>query len=536
MRGAMIETIVKIDGRKEDFSPNKINKWGEWASKSLGNRVDWSSVVLHTVSTLSKETTSLLLQERLIKTCLEYNSWSYNRMAGRLYAALIYKKVFNGTIPTVKEVHRNLQKIGLMEYLDYSDEEYEQVEKIIDHSYDLKATHFELKQVREKYSIRNRITSEEYESQQFVYMRMAMSLAEDQPKERRMKDLESWYYHFAEKRINAPTPNYVNLGTPLRGFASCCLYTVNDNARSIGIGDHIAYTMTYMSAGIGAHHQIRSIGDSVKGGIIKHLGKLGYYRSLVGVIKANLQNGRGGAATTYYNMFDPEVETISQLKNPMSTEDKKIRSMDYNAGGNKFFARKAAKKEDIFLFNCFTAPDLYDAFYSDDKERFERLYEKYDNDPNFKKKYVSAREVLLTVLNEGFETGRAYLHWPDEMNRHTPFKEKIFSSNLCLSGDTLVSAKINEVFYDAIPIKELVNIYKKEGSDVEVLSRNIENEIDEYKKVTNGAMMNSNAKVIRITDEHTGISIRCTPDHKIFTQRGYVLAKNLKETDELLIK
>jgi ribonucleoside-diphosphate reductase alpha chain len=122
MRGAMIETIVKRDGRKEDFSPNKINKWGEWASKSLGNRVDWSSVVLHTVSTLSKETTSLLLQERLIKTCLEYNSWSYNRMAGRLYAALIYKKVFNGTIPTVKEVHRNLQKIGLMEYLDYSDE------------------------------------------------------------------------------------------------------------------------------------------------------------------------------------------------------------------------------------------------------------------------------------------------------------------------------------------------------------------------------------------------------------------------------
>lgn len=427
----MIETIIKRDGRKEDFSPSKINKWGEWASKSLGNRVDWSSVVLHTVSTLPKECTSILLQERLIKTCLEYNSWSYNRMAGRLYAALIYKKVFDGTIPTVKELHRKLQKVGLMEYLNYSDEEYEEVEKIIDHSLDLKATHFELKQVREKYSIRNRVTGQEYESQQFVYMRMAMSLAEDQPEHRRMEDLKRWYFHFAEKRINAPTPNYVNLGTPLRGFASCCLYTVNDNARSIGIGDHIAYTMTYMSAGIGAHHQIRSIGDPVRGGVIKHLGKLGYYRSLVGAIKANLQNGRGGAATTYYNMFDPEVEVISQLKNPMSTEDKKIRGMDYNAGSNKFFARKAAKKEQVFLFNCFTAPDLYDAFYSADEERFEKLYEKYENDPNFEKKYVSAREVLLTVLNEGFETGRAYLHWPDEMNRHTPFKETIYSSNLC---------------------------------------------------------------------------------------------------------
>jgi len=532
----MIETIVKRDGRKEDFSPNKINKWGEWASKSLGNRVDWSSVVLHTVSTLSKETTSLLLQERLIKTCLEYNSWSYNRMAGRLYAALIYKKVFNGTIPTVKEVHRNLQKIGLMEHLNYSDEEYVQVEKLIDHSKDLKATHFELKQIREKYSLMNRVTDEEYESQQFVYMRMAMALSEDQPKDRRMADVEAFYELLSNKVINAPTPNYVNLGTPLRGFASCCLYTVNDNAQSIGVGDHIAYTMTYMSAGIGAHHQIRSLGDPIRGGTIKHQGKLPYYKSLVGVVKSSLQNGRGGAATTHFSMFDPEVNLISQLKNPMSTEDKRIRGMDYSAGTNKFYARKAAKNEDVFLFNIFTAPDLYKAFYSSDEQLFATLYEKYENDDNFKKTYVNARNTLLTSLNEAYETGRSYLHWPDEMNRHTPFHDRIFSSNLCLSGDTLVSAKINEVFYDAIPIKELVNIYKKEGSDVEVLSRNIENEIDEYKKVTNGAMMNSNAKVIRITDEHTGISIRCTPDHKIFTQRGYVLAKNLKETDELLIK
>lgn len=427
----MIETVIKRNGHREEFFPSKINRWGEWASKTLGNKVDWSTVVLHTVSTLPKECTSEMLQERLIKTCLEHNSWSYNRMAGRLYAALIIKKLYNGKIPTVRDVHTRLQAAGLMEHLSFNEEEYEEVQKIIDHDLDFKSSHYELKQVREKYAIRNRITGEEYESQQFVYMRMAMALAEDQPKDRRMQDLKAWYFHFAEKRINAPTPNYVNLGTPHRGFASCCLYTVNDNARSIGVGDHIAYTMTYMSAGIGAHHQIRSIGDPVHGGTIKHLGKLGYYRSLVGAIKSNLQNGRGGAATTYYNAFDPEVDTISRLKNPMSTEDKKIRGMDYSAGFNKFFARKAAKNEEVFLFNCYTAPDLYKALYSSDDDAFAKLYAKYEADSSFVKKYVSAREILLTVLNEGYETGRAYLHWPDEMNRHTPFKETIYSSNLC---------------------------------------------------------------------------------------------------------
>lgn len=427
----MIETIIKRNGEREQFSPSKVNQWGEWASKSLGTKVDWSSVVLHTVSTLPKECGSQLLQERLIKTCLEYNSWSYNRMAGRLYAALIYKSLYNGNIPSVKTLHTKLKKLGLMEHLSYTDDEYTQVERLIDHNKDLKSPHFELKQVREKYSLRNRVTGEEYESQQFVYMRMAMALAEDQPDDRRMADLEAWYELFSNKVINAPTPNYVNLGTPLRGFASCCLYTTNDNARSIGIGDHIAYTMTYMSAGIGAHHKIRSVGDPVRGGVIKHQGKLPYYRSLVGAIKANLQNGRGGAATTYFSMYDPEVDVISQLKNPMSTEDKKIRGMDYNAGTNKFFARKVAKKEKVFLFNCFTAPDLYKAFYSDDEQLFETLYNKYEDDDSFKKIYISARDALIKILNEAYETGRSYLHWVDEMNRHTPFYESIYSSNLC---------------------------------------------------------------------------------------------------------
>lgn len=427
----MIEVIVKRDGSEEAFQPSKVNRWGEWASRTLGNYVDWPSIVLQTVSTLPKKCTSTMLQERLIKTCLDNDSWFYNRMAGRLYAAYIYKKLYNDDIPTVKSVHEALQSVGLMVGLDYSEAEYSEVEKIINHKLDLKASHYELHQVRTKYALRNRVNGDEFESQQFVYMRMAMALAEDQPKDRRMKDLAKWYEHFSMKRINAPTPNYVNLGTPLRGFASCCLYTTKDSAKSLAAGDHIAYTMTYMSSGIGAHINTRSVNDPVRGGVIKHQGKLNYYRALVGAIKANLQNGRGGAATTYYSAFDPEIEVITRLKNPMSTEDKKIRGMDYNFGSNKFFAKKVAMNQDVFLFNCFTAPDLYAALYGDDEAEFERLYEKYEKDDKFKKTYVNARETALVTLNEGYETGRSYLHWIDEINRHTPFKEAIYSSNLC---------------------------------------------------------------------------------------------------------
>lgn len=427
----MIKYVIKRGGNTEDFTPTKINKWGEWGSKTLGNLVDWPSAVLRAVSTLPETVSSQDLQLHLIKTLLEEGTWSSNRFAGRLYAAYIHKKLYGEKFPTVRKLHAKLVELGFMRKLDYNKHEYAEIESYIKHNRDFKSAHFELHHVREKYALRNRITGEEVESQQFTYMRMAMALAEDQPLHRRLVDVKKWYDHFSLKRINAPTPNYVNLGTPLRGLASCCLYTTEDDAKSLAIGDHISYMMTCMSAGIGAHVNTRSVGDPVRGGIIKHQGRLPYYRSLQGAIKANLQNGRGGAATAYYSCFDPEVETIAQLKNPMSPEDKKIRGLDYNMTANKFFVRKALRDEQIFTFNSFTAPELWKAFYSDNAEEFERLYNEHEANPDFKKNYISAHEVALVVLTEAFETGRAYLSWSDELNHHTPFIDSIFSSNLC---------------------------------------------------------------------------------------------------------
>ena len=67
----MIKFVIKRDGRKEEFNATKINKWGEWASKTLGNDVAWSEVVLHVFSTLSEEVTTEDLQKALIKYCLD---------------------------------------------------------------------------------------------------------------------------------------------------------------------------------------------------------------------------------------------------------------------------------------------------------------------------------------------------------------------------------------------------------------------------------------------------------------------------------
>lgn len=508
----MIKTVIKRNGSTEEFQADKLNKWVEWSDKAHG--AGWSEIVLKVVSSLPEQATSKQIQEAAIKFCLNKRTWAANQMAGRLYAALMLKDIHGSDkYPTVKEVHDNLFKDGLMVKLDYSDLEYKQVESFINHNLNFQSAHYSLQQCRTKYALRNKKTGKEYETPQFVYMRMAMALAEQEPKETRMKDVERFYYYFSNKIINCPTPYYVNLGTNLNGYASCAVYSAGDTWKSLAAGDHFAYAMTAMSAGIGTHIKTRSIGDPIRGGLIQHQGKIPYYRSVVAAVSANLQNGRGGASTVHYTCFDPEAETIEKLKNPMTPLVKQVRGVDYSLGTNKFFARKAAKDEDVRLFSYLEAPDLYEAQYSKDQSEFERLYDKYEKEGKLGKK-VKARQLILGALQEGFETGRFYLHFMDAMNQHTPFKENIYSSNLCVAPETLVLTD-NGYHQIANLEGENVNVWNgKEWSEVVV------------KKT------GENQKLIKVVTD-SGFELECTPYHKFYVVKNYGSATVEKRAHEL---
>lgn len=496
----MIKNIIKRDGRIEPYIPSKLNSWGKWAASSVGNKVDWSSVVIQTVSSLPETVTSSELQEKLIQVCLDRESYSYYLMAGRLYAAHLHKTIHGGKIPSIKALHEKMIKDGIMVRMNYDDIEYMELEDVINHELDFDTPHFALHHIRSKYSLQNRAEGIEYETQQFVYMRMAMALAEAEPRNTRLELVKSFYHQFSTKRLSAPTPNYVNLGTVLKGYASCCLIAVGDNIHSLAAGDHIAYMMTASSAGIGTNIMSRSKGDPVRKGLIRHMGKLPYIASLGKAVRANTQNGRGGAVTLYYSGFDPEAEVIAHLRNPRSTEDRRNRDLHYALITNKFFASKVAKNEEAFTFNDYTAPELHKAFYSSDLTKFAETYKQYEENPNFKKEYFNPRDLILTSLNEALETGVAYLAFIDEINRHTPFKQPIHSSNLCVAPETLLLTDKGE-----FPIHQLV---------------------DQHVRVWNGEQWSDT--VVRKTGENQSLLevtldktvIHCTPYHKWYVVRG----------------
>lgn len=518
----MLKEIIKRDGTTEPFVPAKINRWSIWASEQLGDRVDWSGVVMETMAYFKDQATSQDLQRQLIKCCVQRKSWPYSLMAGRLYAALTRKELY-GQIepPSIKELHTKLQEAGMMMTLNYTDEQYEVLNEFIDHKRDFEMAYTQLLQLRKKYALRNHNTKEEYESAQFVFMRMAMRLAMNESEDRKVAEAVNFYNNLSLGRVNAPTPNYVNLGTKHNGYASCAVYKSDDSIDSLAIGDHIAYKMTAMSAGLGNHISTRTLNDSIRNGLISHQGKLPYYRSMAFATLANKQGSRGGALTSYYTCYDPENYTIAQLQNPLSTEDKKIRQIHFGVMFNKFFAEKVAKNEEVFTFTEWSAPDLYQAMFKGDDTEFRELYEKYEQDSLFPKNYFNARDFAILCRQQSYETGTHYALWIDEMNRHTPFKDPIYSSNLCVTGDTRILT--NEGYF---PIQELAGTTVKVWNGKKFSASRVE-------------QTGQHQPIITVTTSE-GAKLNCTPYHKFYIFNGFgrepkeVRASELKAGDKLV--
>lgn len=530
----MIKSVIKHDGSIEAFDPDKLNKWSIWASKDLGESVNWSHVVIKAVSSLPEVVTSEQLQFALIKVCLDMSTWSYSCLAGKLYSTIMCKQIFGSSkMPTLKEVHTRLQDAGIMATMGFTDEEYERLNDAIDHDRDLTYPQYALELIRSKYQLKHEVTGKEYETPQFACMRVAMEVGRyaGQWVTDKVAFTIRFYDHISQRRINIPTPYWTNSGTRLRGFASCCLITAGDSAGSLDAGKLIAGKMTQQSAGIGTHWMTRSINSPVRNGAVKHLGKLPCYQALSSVMGEFKQAGRGGAGTMYYSAMDPEVVDIQALKNPLTPLAKQNRALDYAMIYNQFFLDKVRNDEEVNLYSYDDAPALYHSQFSKNPNDYAAEYKRLEMLGVKPRKVMRAQDILAGALTESFETGRHYSFNATAVNAHTPLLEPIVQSNLCLTGDTMVKVRVDGKVTD-ISLKELVD----SPNEFEILSHNIDKGTDEFKPVTAKAMTARNAKLMKITDPETGFSIRCTPDHKVYTtNRGYVEAKNLVSTDILKV-
>jgi ribonucleoside-diphosphate reductase alpha chain len=445
----MLEFVTKRNGDMEPADAEKLLRWSSWSARGYEDRVNWDAIVRRCMVTRSKVLTTRALQNRLIKLCVRKKSWPYQIMAGRLFMADLRKDLYDNKIPTVYEQYMRMRGMELCAEMPYNEGEFIELERTIDHERDFELAYYQAKQLSTKYSLNLDTTGQTFETPQFVFMRMAMALAMAEERTKWLSSAIEFYETFSGGRVSNPTPNYLNLGTDHRGNASCCLIAGGDTAESIGVANHVAYTLTWMSAGIGTILETRSIKDGVRGGKIKHKGKLPYLSHTGKAVKANTQGGRGGALTSYVTMFDPEIETLLLLQNPRTTPDVRNRDLHLAFKWNAFVAEAAMNDDQIFLFNIKTAPDLHEAIDTANLADFTALYKKYEADPNFVKKYVSARDIVYLYMQQRQEVSTVYDLQIDYVNQHTPHKDRIRSSNLCV-----------EILQPSAPYEDMYDLYQ----------------------------------------------------------------------------
>jgi ribonucleoside-diphosphate reductase alpha chain len=442
--------VKKRDGRIEPLDLDKMHLMVEEACQGLAG-VSASQVEMKSGIQFYDGITTEEIQEILIRAAsdlIDLDHPNYQFVAARLLLFSVRKQLYGKMreLPTLEQhiyqcVNREVYDSTI--FSKYSLEEIHKADSWIDHHRDYLFTYAGLRQVVDKYLVQDRSTSGVYETPQFMYMMIALTIFAEYPKEKRMSYVKRYYDAISKHKINIPTPIMAGVRTPLRQFASCVLVDVDDTLDSIFSSDMAIGRYVAQRAGIGINAgRIRGINSKIRGGEVQHTGVVPFLKKFEATVRCCTQNGiRGGSATVHFPIWHQEIEDIIVLKNNKGTEDNRVRKLDYSIQISKLFYERFIQDGEISLFSPHDTPGLYDAFGTD---RFDDLYVAYEQDEFTPRKTIGAQKLILDILKERAETGRLYIMNIDHCNSHSSFKDKVEMSNLC-QEITLPTYPINHI-------------------------------------------------------------------------------------------
>jgi len=366
---------------------------------------------------------------------------NYQYVAGKQRLSMLRKNVYGSYKPprlydiVKKNVGVGLYTPELLEW--YTEDEWDKMDAIIDHSKDENYSYAAIEQMIEKYLVRNRASKEIYETPQVHYMIAAATVMhKEEPPRTRLKFIREYYNASSDGLFTLATPVLAGLGTPTKQFSSCVLIRSDDDLDSIFASGEMMAKYASKRAGIGLEiGRVRPLGSPIRGGEIMHTGMIPFLKKWFGDLRSCSQGGiRNASATVFYPIWHYQFDDLIVLKNNQGTDETRVRHMDYGVVLNAFFWRRFKEQGDITFFDPNEVPELYEAFYSNTEE-FERLYEKYEKRKDLRKKTMSAEEVFKSgILKERTDTGRIYLVFIDNVMNQGPFDpeyHKIYQSNLC---------------------------------------------------------------------------------------------------------
>ena len=499
--------VTKRNGNKEPVQFDKITTRISKLTLDLGDSVDPVIVTQKTVASIFSGITTTELDNQAALICMNMitENPGYGILGGRIAVSNHQKNTpenFSEAVRILSEnidIQGNRSPLVSEELIKLSEKYKDEIQGMIDFNRDYDIDFFGFKTLERSYLLRININGGKdrkiIERPQHLFMRVALGLHGDD-----LELVKKTYDYLSLKYIMCATPTLFNCGTPIPQLASCFLTGVEDSIEGIFDSYRECGIISKWAGGLGvAISNIRSKGSYIRRTGGKSGGILPLIKSYNSIALQFDQGGRRmGSFAMYLSPYHADIFSFLEARKNTGSESERARDLFYALFVPDIFMEKIEKDEDWYLLD----PDQSTGLDSVYGYEFNELYNRYVLEGKFVKK-IKARELWQSIIASQIETGMPYLTYKDAVNRKSNQKNvgTIKSSNLCVSGDTMILTK--EGYF---PIKTL------ENEMVEVWNGN------EWSK-TCIKKTGENQKLLTLNFSN-GMTMKCTEYHKFYIETG----------------
>jgi len=277
--------VIKRDGTSAYLDTSKINKMIVAACDGI-DRVKVETVEKFTHINFYDGITTEEIQNILIRNTADLinpRTPNYQYVAARLLLFSLRKQVWKGITPVnlLQQIRDNVNRGFYQKDLEglYTEQEWLVIESFINYDRDLDFNYAGIKQICDKYLIKNRVTGEFYETPQVMYILIAAVLFSNYPKDIRLKHVKDYYDLISTHKINVATPILAGVRSTVKQYSSCVLIKVADSLKSIFAANSAMGMYVAKKAGIGLDvGEIRALGAPIRGGEAEHTGAVGFIK------------------------------------------------------------------------------------------------------------------------------------------------------------------------------------------------------------------------------------------------------------------
>lgn len=518
--------VTSRTGRKELLNTNQITK----RLQTLINRppkiphVNAYKLMLEVCAGLKSGISTYEIDEyaATVSASLSVSNPHYLSVASRIAVDNHQKNTMRSFVDKMRKAYLNVDDRGIVsplisgEFFKYVEDHQDFIETTIDYNRDFLFDFFGFRTFQKSYS--TKVNKKPIERPQDMYMRtaVALNMNTESSIEAEYANIKETYDLLSLKFYTHASPTFYNSGGVYPQYASCFLLGTGDSLEEIEKTGTDMSRISKRAGGIGVHiNAWRSTGARIRGTNGESSGIVPFLHTYETRMRAFNQGGRRpGSAAIYIMPHHPDLIKFIELRKDDGIEKERARDLFYALWIPDIFMERVENNEIWSFFDPDYCGDLSNLHGKAYREKYLELEaaKKY-------KSQMKARDIWQIVKDVEQSTGLPYICFSDAVNAANMQSHlgTIKSSNLCVSGDTLI---LTSTGYH--PIKNLTN--------TEIPSHEVWNG-REFSEAT-FAKTGISKRLLKITFAD-GVELKCTPEHRFATELQ-LLSSGQKKASELV--